>query len=144
MNEQLQQALVTIITKATEGVEASVSFLSSEVPDVVSQLIIWKIASNSMTVAFCLGLFLLGCWVFKKTFVHPQCEGFFWEKKHQPRYYEGEDQYEITVPAVLIVFVSAIICIILFFTFLGSTYELLQLIIAPKIYLIEYASNLVK
>ena len=59
MNEQLQSALVQIIEKATTGIDASVSFLSSEMPDVISQLIMWKTSYYSFYVA--LGLLLVTC-----------------------------------------------------------------------------------
>ena len=41
MNEQLQQALVKVIEKANSGVDASISFLSDQLPDVVHQLLTW-------------------------------------------------------------------------------------------------------
>lgn len=41
MNEQLQQALATILGKTMEGIDASVAFMQAELPDVIQQLLLW-------------------------------------------------------------------------------------------------------
>jgi hypothetical protein len=48
MNEQLQQALSAILNKTMSGVDAGISFLSSEIPDVIHQLLVWKMAQASV------------------------------------------------------------------------------------------------
>jgi hypothetical protein len=41
MNEELQNALTQVVNKALQGSEAGVEFLSGEIPDVLSQLLLW-------------------------------------------------------------------------------------------------------
>ena len=48
MNEQLQKALVELIGKASNGIDASVSFLSAEIPDVIHQLLLWYAAKSAI------------------------------------------------------------------------------------------------
>ena len=45
MNEQLQNALVDLITKVTSGMDTATAFLAGELPDVVQQLLRWKLAT---------------------------------------------------------------------------------------------------
>lgn len=40
MNEQLQQALATILNKSIEGIDAGVEFMQAELPEVIEQLLI--------------------------------------------------------------------------------------------------------
>ena len=47
----LEQSLVTIIEKATTGIDTAVSFLSAEIPDVIHQLLMWKMVNSILTTA---------------------------------------------------------------------------------------------
>lgn len=137
MNEQLQQSLVKIITQATESIDASVSFLNGQLPDVIGQLLQWKLLSASLTVMLSLGVVIASCLVIKRLTRKPdQHKGnFFWwwnGSRH-----EVEFSFVISVCLVLVASVMAVI------NFIISLYEMLQIMIAPKIYLIEYASSLV-
>jgi len=42
----LEKSLVTIINKASEGIDNGVSFLSVQLPDVVHQLLTWKMLES--------------------------------------------------------------------------------------------------
>lgn len=137
MNEQLQQSLVKIITQATESIDASVSFLNGQLPDVIGQLLQWKLLSASLTVMLSLGVVIASCLVIKRLMRKPDQykSNFFWWW-HGSRH-EVELSFVISVCLVLVASVMAVI------NFIISLYEMLQIMIAPKIYLIEYASSLV-
>ena len=49
MNEQLQSALVKIIDKTMSGIDASVGFLSAEIPEVITQLLTWYAIEGVIT-----------------------------------------------------------------------------------------------
>lgn len=127
MNEQLQKSLATILEKATNGVEAGVSFLSAEIPDVAHQLLAWKMA-ESLLVSLVFALIIAGSFVILfKVF-----------KAERGNILHLE---EMGIPAV---FSSAITSMFSFFPLAENAKSALQIWLAPKIYLIEYAASLVK
>lgn len=129
MNEQLQQALASILGKTMQGVEAGVSFLSTEIPDVIHQLLLFKLVWSAIIavilVTTCFFLISKGWKVSKKANeeVSSSNKGFPW-------------------------FVYGAVCVlpsvIMFFVILGSLKNVIQIWLAPKIYLIEYAASLAK
>ena len=135
MNEQLQNALVQIIEKATTGIDASVSFLSSEMPDVIHQLIMWKTSYYSFYIS--LGLILVTFSILIASNIRKGSanrEGSFWW---------GGD-YEISG----IGFFGCVACVIGFLLgviiLIRDLTSIMQIAIAPKIWLLEYAAELVK
>ena len=75
MNESLQQALISIITKVTSGIDTSISFLSQQIPDVIQQLLVYNFWISIIHFAVATILFLilvvidikLGIWVHKES-----------------------------------------------------------------------------
>lgn len=132
MNEQLQQSLAAILDKTVSGVEAGAAFLQAEIPDVVHQLLVWKMAQAGIEViflAFCIYSYI---WFFG--FYKRQEEGSIWKNG-----YNGPD-----VPAMAVFTIGG------FSSIFGATvifYDIstmIQIWLAPKIYLIEYAASLAK
>jgi hypothetical protein len=126
-SQGLEGALVDIIQQVSGGVKQGVDFLQAEIPDVVRQLLVWKLAEAAVkgTLLF---LFVLGLIPLVK-----------WGRK----YHETYDQYDFPGHIFLCGtygFVS------LFCAVGGVQYGLtaLQIYIAPKVWLIEYAASLVK
>ena len=52
MNEQLQNALVNLLTKVTSGMDTATAFLSAELPEVVQQLLVWKLAPKIFLIEY--------------------------------------------------------------------------------------------
>ena len=141
MNEQMQNALVEIIQKASSGIDASVSFLSSEIPDVISQLLLWSITASSVGMAlsaiviaisvsmivWMMKLYGSGRDTGKPNWVH---DG---EKYHPVR--------ERVIPVSIVLFISLLVSLVVFVT---NLMEVLKIWLAPKIWLIEYAASLAK
>ncbi|MFK9827768.1 hypothetical protein ACJENK_24655, partial [Escherichia coli] len=48
MNEQANKVLSELLQKASNGVDAAVSFSQAQVPDVIHQLLIWNAVSSLM------------------------------------------------------------------------------------------------
>lgn len=122
MNDQLQTALADIIGKTTNAISTGVSFLQAELPDVIHQLLMWKAVQSGVFFAALLLLFALGVWSASKVFRHGQKEGY------------GAEAFAMFPGAF------AAGCLIAVFHNLAW----LQIIIAPKVYLIEYAASLAK
>lgn len=131
MNEQLQQAVSALITQSLSLFNQGVSFLSTELPDAVQQLLMWKATESfiSMLFSLCLliGWILLDIKCFK---VIKNMKGI-WERDDPGWFlYFG-------VGSFVRLFLIWIIC-----AFASITW--LQIWIAPKVYLIEYAAKFLK
>lgn len=137
MNEQLQQALTMIINKTMNGVDAGVTFLSAEIPEVIHQLLIWKMVES--LVAFIAGVMLI--------------VGTFWFIYKHTRQTKV-DQYYMKPTWILdnsgdihpgIVGVATGSAFTIGFGIVGAcNLTWLQIWLAPKLFLVEYASSLVK
>lgn len=149
MNEQLQQALAAILGKAVQGVEAGVSFLSGQIPDVIQQLLVWKLVMALVGAGVALLLILFLSWylynaarpimlaeeqdgpgryqraVYKKTFWH-------------------DSNGDMNEPAFFGTIAATVIGTVLLIPFGMNLCTALQIWLAPKIYLIEYAASLAK
>lgn len=122
MNEQLQQALATIIGKTMQGVDASISFLSAEIPDVIHQLLVFKLAQACVLLVMAI-LYLIA-W------------GVLAYKSFRYDWHEGIQ--------MVLVFMGGAITVISVISLFINGGTALQIWLAPKIYLIEYAASLAK
>lgn len=151
MNEQLQQALAAMLSKTVSGVEAGAAFLQAEIPDVIQQLLLWKAVSgllifviSAAVAAFCIAKM--------KPFAVKLVE----YNRGSSMYYNNSGDIERegkrimgenggAIPFALAWGLAAIISVMCFlFDGLSSASAALQIWIAPKIYLIEYAASLAK
>lgn len=142
MNEQLQQALAAILNKTMTGVDAGVSFLSAEIPDAIHQLLMWKMIESMLF--FVLGIIVI-------------CLTMVFIRSQYRRAVEKTDSYGSSYYVPTMVFdnrgdvspgciIFAVIATVGMLTggALISGLSWLQILIAPKIYLIEYAASLAK
>ena len=124
MNEQLQNALAEIITSALENAEAAKGFVLAELPDVVQQVLAWHFAVS--LIWFVLGAvtlaFLAWAWISPRG-AYRRCV--------------GDEFGEIFVVAGTLAGLMVGLLGVLNITWL-------QIWLAPKVYLIEYAASLVK
>jgi len=122
MNEQLQQALATIIGKTMQGVDSSISFLSAEIPDVIHQLLVFKLAQACVLLVMAI-IYLIAWSVFSyRSFKHDWHEGI-----QMVTVFAGG---AVAVTSAISLFINGGVA--------------LQIWLAPKIYLIEYAASLAK
>ena len=122
MNEELQKALAALLAKTTSAAEAGASFLQAELPEVIQQLLMWKAVESG--VHFLLAAIATGLLV--------------WGAKRFWQWCRAEDSYMeslVMLPAIA-ASVFAVIAM--------SSLDWLQILIAPKVYLIEYAASLAK
>jgi len=135
MNEQLQKALAEIIQKTMTGLDATVTFLSAEIPDVIHQLLLWYAVKYGLECLF--GLALLVGWIvairwgFKKARAFEASLNMLASGEGKGYYLFGVAAFFLTL--MMLVAVPAFINI-----------QWLQILIAPKLWLIEYAAKLVK
>jgi len=125
MNEQLQAALLSILNSTISAATVAKDFLLAEIPEVIRQLLIWKAVESGIW--FGLGVVLTALSVFVLTKAVK-----FWKAG-----YEKMDAAMFCSVATVLSGGCGI-C----FTFTNLTW--LKILIAPKLYLIEYAASLVK
>lgn len=122
--DTLQTSLAVIIQKATTGVEAGVNFLSEQMPDVIHQLLMWKMVESLSYMI--LSFLLIGAIVVLWHYV------FKFEKDAD----YSSSGFGYFVGALLTLCLGAA-------AFCAFNLTWLQILIAPKIYLIEYAAKLI-
>lgn len=129
----INEAVALLIEKAISGIDASVSFLQAEIPDVVHQLLLWQLVYHAVTCFIGVAL-LAGSFFWLK---------FQWKYWTTPVEYHGimKERWKQSEGSFI-----ANIFILLPLTWglclLNLTW--LQIWIAPKVYLIEYAATLFK
>lgn len=152
MNDQLQTALADILTKTTDVVSAGVGFLQAELPDVVRQLLVWKMAEGAMYLLFAvMGLTAI---VFAVRWAAPIIIGYskgsslYWRNTGNDVERQGKQlMEEYSGRYGYAVFASIVSCIAAIFVVISLPVNagvMLQIWLAPKLYLIEYAARLVK
>lgn len=151
MNESLQQALAGILNKTMAGVEAGVSFLSAELPDVIHQLLLWKMVSAGVfallsiaAVVFFTGAAKRGIKVLcdhsaaQSAYIHDTGEK---EREARSIMEDLSSKIPFAIGAIALAVLSWLSLLI---GGIPSAMEMLKIWLAPKIYLIEYAASLAK
>lgn len=123
MNDDLQKALAVILQKTTHAAETGAAFLQAELPEVIRQLLMWKAVQSFIWFALALTACVI---LFRKS------REYF--KAHKVGSFDGFD---------LVGGLAAIGSGLTFVIAMLST-AWLQILIAPKVYLIEYAARLAK
>jgi hypothetical protein len=121
MNEQAQKILEDLLKKASNGIDSAVSFSQAQIPDVIQQLLMWNAVSSAGIQIICL-IAIIAC-VYLMIFA--------WN--------EGDDG-EAVLAVLFFTGVGSIACIVVIF----NNFDWLKILLAPKLYLIEYAASLVK
>lgn len=155
MNEQMQAALIKLIEKAQSGIDTSVSFLSAEIPDVVHQLLLWYAVKSAAwfcvsiaLVCFGIHLFRMKYGVTKEEAVAARARGEAWTK-FTPHYESSctSSRYDAIMMAPYDYFAGRTaggVIAVLGGLMTMANLNWLQILIAPKIWLIEYAARLAK
>lgn len=141
MSKPLDEALARLIDATLNGIDATTTFLAAEIPDVVQQLLIWKMTESLLY--FVLGVSLiLSPWVTYKLWGGVGAPG-------APT--KGATRYEVTLThdeygrwhdaAVFLLLPSAMVIAA---GFVVGDLDWLKILLAPKIYLLEYAKELIK
>lgn len=131
-SQTLTASLVDIIQQVSGGVKQGVSFLQQEIPDVIKQLLVWKMVKALFFVMLSLVLAAIAT---KLIYV-----GISGRTEQKSKSYYDREESAYVLPWTGAVFTYSISGMI----FLINTLEALQIYIAPKVWLIEYAASLVK
>ncbi|WDB94478.1 hypothetical protein [Escherichia albertii] len=149
MEEQANKILIELLQKASNGIDAAVSFSQAQIPDVVHQLLLWNMVDSLIKTLIAILTIPLVFWFMKKQYQKVEIgifdnEGWLWEKgkpKYKPTMiWESNGKISFLIlplAAVFVLWVSFIIAVVTNMTWL-------KIWLAPKLYLIEYAASLVK
>ncbi|EIP9252067.1 hypothetical protein LT861_002045 [Escherichia coli] len=140
MEEQANKILVELLQKASNGIDAAVSFSQAQIPDVVHQLLIWSFVHSALFQVA--GLLLLIAAIKLPGFARTaRNNGERWtsfDGRPNDGHFISSVYYDICTVFVPI-FGSIMGVLIIAFNF-----EWLKIWLAPKLFLIEYAASLVK
>lgn len=150
MNEQAQKILADLLQRAVSGVDAAVNFSQSQIPDVIHQLLVWKFTQSVIGQIF--SIIIIVCLVImvnkglKNKGVKEEKKE--WRYETYSRSYIGhglfyDNEGDITVFCIMSIIASIFMSLAMITLFLNN-FDWLQIWIAPKLYLIEYAASLVK
>ena len=135
MNEQMQLAVSTLIQTSLNAIDKGTTFLSNQIPEVIQQLLLWKAIASF--IEFSSGIFIIGgsfAWlIYQYKYWTTEIEGNYISKKL--RIEEDSGPLSILNLFLIIPLIYGSSCINLIW---------LQIWIAPKLYLIEYAKDFLK
>lgn len=151
MNEQVQERamamLEKVINNAVASMEGVAEFAQEQLPDLIQQLLMWKMAESLIVAIFPLSLSIFFSVVFFKVVMkilnssesrdNDNCAPYV------PNFWWGT--HGLSPVAGLIISVLIFACIVIFsLTLVTINIDWLYIMIAPKVYLLEYAAELVK
>jgi hypothetical protein len=167
MNEELQQAIVKVIESMTGVAQSAYSFSAEQMPEVVEQLLTWELTKSFIGFAFGLILMVAGVlgilYLFSSSRMSKRVEaarvakqafdaGEPWTRyvgsnfttsiKYDTIQRQGQEPIHsdtdiVTMAGCVLASVAGLICA-------ATSLTWLKILIAPKVWLIEYAAGLVK
>jgi len=141
MNEELQKALTEILNGTLSAAGDAKQFLMAEIPEVVQQLLMWKLAEASVWMLFGVVLAVGGIITNWKIF-KSKPDGKTPLRSWAWRVWSDGDIWMEAGALIACIFSGAVGFIGVLVTLINLA-TALQIWIAPKIYLIEYAATLV-
>ena len=127
MNAETDKQIAEILKKGLEAAEKSGNFVIEQAPDLVKQLITYKTIETSICVLIEITLMYLIFRYFK----------YLYKKNNEDSDFISDNEFHITG-----MIITSLMGIFLFFAFITDISNLIQLIFAPKIYLLEYIAKL--
>jgi H+/Cl- antiporter ClcA len=130
MNEQLQAALAELLKTANSGINAGATFLSAELPGVIKQLLQWQLFENIVIAILAALCIPLGIYFARLALRNYKVE-------HPKKWAEREEaKYLAPGTAAFLVLAFSIPMT------LAASMNAAKILIAPKVYLVEYAAKL--
>ena len=143
MNEELQKALGELLNKANGGINAASDFLVAELPEVIQQLLMWHMVSN---IVYCVISILL---IYIPIKYHSKIKDKPKDGSSNNLYewseYNSIHRFRDDIETALFIYIGGVGSIMAIVTSIALfNIEWLQIYIAPKVWLLEYAANLTK
>lgn len=134
MNEVLQTKLSEILEMGKMGVLQAADMLKEQVPDLVAQILRWEFVMS-------LGWWLIGimCMVISYKCIKRILVTVKKEQERSGHYYTDSSTTKVTISSIIGV-ITLVAGIGNFF----SSYDWLQILVAPKLFLVQYITRLIK
>lgn len=167
MNEELQQAIVKVIESMTGVAQSAYSFGAEQMPEVIEQLLFWETTKSALFFALSLMLLVSACFGLRYMFSDDRLAerkaaanaarnaykaGESWTRyggggsvtssKYDEIIYKEGAKIATDEDLAIVIFLL-VSCGLSFYCSLSSL-TWLKILIAPKVWLIEYAAGLVK
>lgn len=137
MNEELQNALVILLNKAVTGVDSGVAFMEAQLPEVVEQVLTWHLVYSAILVPIGLMIICAFIYLVYKALTADKRNTFWFEFRPEFGDYIKTDRgVQLLTGGFLFNCVGVV--------FVWKIFTVLQILIAPKLWLAEYAASLVK
>lgn len=130
MNEELKAQAITALKEIIESAVQVKDFAIEQAPSVIQELLRWKMTESLLITGFVIFIITIFGLISYKTY---QKHGFLNSCKD-----------DVSGAGALVLFSGVAGAILGVSSFLVSDFVWLQILIAPKVYLIEYASQLIK
>lgn len=131
--EQYHEAITKFITEMTAKINNGVSFVSSEIPPVIDEILRWHFYKSVSEMVF--GIVLLCLMIASNRFLYKK----FKSLDDDDSYYSYKNESILYVSGLIINVCGGLVTFYYLFSF-----DWLKIMIAPKLYLIEYAATLIK
>jgi hypothetical protein len=129
------EALSAILFKSLELVENTSNFAVEQAPDLLKEFYAWRITLNSMGIIIGILLILFAIIWFPKLFMRDKRQ-FQSDIKYLGKYIDDNNFTGVVAIGILATTIGLMF-------FISSSIALAQIIIAPKLYLIESIKNLI-
>lgn len=125
LSKTANDLLVKMIDVTVESVSDVVEFSKQQIPDIIHQLLVWKIAESIVWLVLGALIMFTGAWVTNR----------FRERMNEDEASSG------TICQIIVTIVTAFIGICMI---VSNLLDVLYIWLAPKVWLIEYAADLIK
>jgi hypothetical protein len=134
MNEQLQTTVNEILQKSISAFEQGAEWMAGEIPDVVEQLLKWHMMEAVIYLTISLMFFTISV-----VAINNLRKGWSDSKS-----WVWDSYGMISIPAFLVCMLASIALAVSFVEIISNTLLIAKISIAPKLYLLEYTSSLIK
>lgn len=143
MNEQAEQALVNLLNLAIDGIEGAKAFTETQLPEVVEQLLMWKMLESLASTLFPFLLFVVSGMTLLTVLLKSKKsrDGDGYHPYYPNLWWDTCGQSDVAIGAKISLTMTTLTTFIATTALANLTW--LQILVAPKVYLLEYASKLV-
>ncbi|MFU2316806.1 hypothetical protein [Rahnella sp. PCH160] len=146
MNEQANKVIAELLQKAVEGVDAAVNFSQAQIPDVIHQLLVWKFTISLIVQVICMLVITVIVILISRGLRNrgepEQASNYSSRKAYKNHGMFWDEDGDLAFGGGISLLLAGLAILIATGIFL-SGFDWLQIWIAPKLYLIEYAANLI-
>lgn len=135
MNPELEKQLVILLSKAMEGAEKTGQFVIDQAPDLLKEFYMWHLSINIFTIFTCLVLIFI-YYMFGKGISQKE-EDVYYDVNVFGRWFDADRGETVTMFIIGMLGLIIILPLIL-----SSILNIIQIIVTPKLFLIEYILSL--